>query len=199
MKVFLRVLFVIGFVFLSAHCLKLSYQLWLQPTTSVLDRFDTPTETGIKDARSIDRLLELYEEAHKEVEAYESDTTSPVLQYHQQRETEPYKQKIRLKEAIQEWERSSIEIFELRTYWMLGLGLLIGGALAYRWLDRWLGASALIVSFSEMIFWTSPAYLADRSLEVERLLVNKLAFGSITFLLLIATAWYVGAVLRRND
>jgi hypothetical protein len=64
--------------------------------------------------------------------------------------------------------------------------------------NGWIGIAALIVAFSEMIFWSSPSYFGGFSLEFERLLHNKIALAWTSFALLLVTGILTGTVGRRG-
>jgi len=199
MKALLRVLFVCGFVFLSVHLVRLAYQMWLEPTSSVLDKYDDEVEAGIKSAASIDELLEQYDKALQEIEEYEKDPANEPVPSQERYYTAPYDAKNQLEEAIKDWELKSHQIYKVRIYWVLGLLFLVLGIAAYKRVSEWLGVSALLVAFSEMIFWTSPSYFSGRSLEFERLLANKLSLAVVTYALLLATAYTVGVISRKES
>jgi len=188
-----RVLFVLAFVFLSIHSVRLSYHLWFEVGTSVLDAYDEAVEVDIRKATSLEQLVQRYESAHKKVEDYEADETNPRLEPYERNQTEPYQSEHLLREAIVDWERKSREIAKIRVYWLSGLFFLVVGIAAYKWANPWLGIAALIAAFSEMVYWSSPSYFSGRSHEFERLLQNKLAFAAASMVLLM-----VVAVLTRS-
>jgi len=198
LKIFLRVLFIIGFVFLSVNLVRLTYQLWLEPTSSVLDAYDDEVDAGIKGASSLEDLVTRYDQAHNEVTAYENDPDNEQLEPYERANIEPYATEIKLERAIESWEKRSKQISELRVYWMLGLVFLVLGIFAQRYLNELVGTAAVLVAFSEMIYWTSPAYLSGRSLEFERLLANKMFFAAVTFALLLATAYLTGVLAKKK-
>lgn len=194
MKTFSRILFIVAFTFLSVNLFRLVYQNHLEPHASVLDEYDEVVEAEIKSASSLDELADHYRLARERVAEYEAETANPVVEYRDRDRTEPYKSEIKYRAAIQEWEKRSRQIFELRAYWLFGFLFLVAGIASYRWFSPWLGISSLVVAFSEMIYWTSPAYFSGRSLEFERLLSNKLMFGLTTYGLLIAAGYLLEAL-----
>ncbi|HXJ16216.1 MAG TPA: hypothetical protein VNM68_03365, partial [Candidatus Polarisedimenticolia bacterium] len=144
---------------------------------------------GIREAKSLDELVQQYDTAHRLVKDYEADESNPKIEYGERAQTEPYKSELRLREAIIEWETKSRIISETRLYWMFGLLFLAVGLAAYRWLNSLLTMSALIVAFSEMIYWSSPSYFSGFSQEFDRLLTNKLILALSSFLLLLIVAY----------
>jgi hypothetical protein len=101
-----------------------------------------------------------------------------------------------LKAAIQDWEKKSGEIHELRFFWFSGLFFLIAGVVSYRGGRVWLGLSLLFAAFSEMIYATSPSFFGS-STEFDRLLGNKLLFSALSLLLLLLTALLLKPVVDR--
>ena len=67
------VLFILGFVTISIHCVRLVYLVFLESRSSVLHEYEEPVEAEIRESRDLGELLRLYEEAHARVEAYERD------------------------------------------------------------------------------------------------------------------------------
>ncbi len=197
MRVLERVLFIVAFVFLSVNILRAVYQLWLEPTASVLDPYDESVDLDIREASSLGELLRRYDEAYGLVQVYENDEANPPVEYGDRDETEPYESEIKLRAAVEEWEARSKQIGKLRTFWFFGVGFLVVGFGAYKWLNQWLGISALIVAFSEMIYWTSPTYFGSRTGEFERLLETKCVLGFLSYGLLLLTAFLLG-VFREN-
>lgn len=198
MKTTQRILFVIAFVFLCVHSVRLTYQKWFEPRSSVLDVYDEPVEVDIREAGSLQELLERYDAAHSKVEEYEANDANPELDYNERRETEPYKSELKLRAAIEDWEAKTAQISRMRIYWLFGLAFLVLGLVSLKWVNAWVGIAALIVGFSEMIYWSSPSYFTGRSQEFERLLDNKL-FLAWTSLVLLIVVGYVTATLRRRE
>jgi hypothetical protein len=196
MLTFQRVLFVIAFTFLSVHAIRLTYRVWLEPRTSVLDAYDEAVEVEIRQAESLDELVRQYEAARQRVEAYEADEANPSPEAHERGNKEPYKTEGRLRAAIQDWERKSAEIRKIRVYWFSGLLFLILGMALHRWVNGWVGIAALIVAFSEMIYWSSPSYFSGFSREFERLLQNKFALAWTSFALLLLAGILSGTIGR---
>ena len=155
-----KTLFVLALVSVTAYTIRHVYYKWFQQRESVLDKYETSLTSQIKSAESLDQLLKLYDDAKKKIEAYEADKTNPIIETGRQRWNEPYKTEVELKEAIQEWEKKSAEIFELRFYWVVGLLLLIVGYIVFRKVNGWLGLTTIIVGFTEQVYWTSPSFIS---------------------------------------
>ena len=199
MKALQRVLFIIAFVFLSIHALRLTYQLWFEERTSALDAYAEAVETDIRGAASLEELVQDFDAAHKRVEEYEADENNPSPDYGERMRTEPFKSERKLRSAIESWERQSNEIARTRTYWVFGLIFLIFGIAVQKWFNPWVGIAALVVAFSEMIFWSSPPYFGGWSPEIERLLYNKLILTWVSLILLFAASFIIGTIGREKQ
>ena len=197
MKTFLRIVFVIAFLSISIHTVRLIYMVWLAPTGSVLDQYDETVESRIKAATSLDELAAMYDDAHRAVQEYEADEANPVLEYQDLRDKEPYQSRRLLREAITKWESQSRTVHKTRAYWAFGFVFFIVGVVTFKWIGQWLGVSALVVAFSEMIYWSSPPYFSGRLHEFDRLLNNKLVLAVFAFALLVCTGYLAG--LLRDD
>ena len=198
MKILQRVLFTIAFVFLCVHSVRLVYHKWFEPRSSALDSYDESVEVDIREATSLEALLERYDAAHSRVKEYEADDANPKVEYGQRNVTEPYKSERKIRAAIVDWEAKSKQISKTRVYWLFGLFFLVLGLASYRWVNRWLGIAALIVAFSEMIYWSSPSYFSGSSAEFERLIDNKLLLASSSLVLLLIVGFLMH-VLDGND
>jgi len=194
LKILKRVLFIIAFVFLCVHSVRLTYQKWFEPRSSALDTYDEVVEIDIRKATSLEELLERYDAAHTKVEEYEVDDANPELDWGERRETEPYKSEQKLRAAIEDWETQSNQISKTRFYWLFGLAFLLVGLALHKWASPWVGIAALIVGFSEMIYWSSPSYFAAYSPEFERLLNNKLFLAWTSLVLLFVVSLVTGAL-----
>jgi hypothetical protein len=64
MKVLHRTLFVVTALILSTQTVRHVYVRCLEPTGSVLDRYEPRVSTDIKKASSLDELVRLYDEAY---------------------------------------------------------------------------------------------------------------------------------------
>ena len=199
MKITQRVLFIIAFVFLCVHSVRLTYQKWFEPRSSALDPYDEPVEVDIRDATSLQDLVERYDAAHRAVKEYEADDANPQVKYRERDETEPYKSEQKLRAAIVNWESKSKQISRIRVYWLFGLAFLFFGLASYRWVNPWMGIAAFIVAFSEMIYWSSPSYFSGRSYEFERLLNNKLLLAWTSLILLFVVSFLTGALTRQQS
>src|SRR5262245_26128286 len=109
-----KVLFVIALLLFSTQTVRHIYVRCLEPTGSVLDRFEPPVNEDIKKANSLDELIPLYEVSYHQVEAANASAREMVdsngLPINKE-ETEPYKTEKLLKEAIQDWENKSKELY----------------------------------------------------------------------------------------
>ena len=182
-----KTLAILAFVILAGQTIRHAYLLWLDPRTSVLDKFDRPLKDEITNAGSLDELVRRYEPVRKQADearqqmAKEGKTPGFVENH----ELEPFKSETALREAITEWEHRANEIRELRFYWAIGLGFFVLGAFFYKKKSRWAGITLLIAAFIEFIYWTSPTFFGGNTREFDRMLVNKLVLSLVSFVLLI--------------
>lgn len=187
-----KTLAIIAFVVLVSQSVRHSYLRWLEPRTSVLDKYDAPLKDEIAGAASLDELLRRYEAVRKEADAARAELKKSGKEptYSDLAQAEPYKSERALHEAITGWESKAKELHELRFYWTVGLVVCLLGLAAFRKMNRWLGLSLVITGFSEIIYWTSPVFLGPNTREFDRLLVSKLLLSVISIvLLLLAIRW----------
>ncbi|MAF84253.1 MAG: hypothetical protein QGG54_03965 [Gammaproteobacteria bacterium] len=146
----------------------------------------------IKEAGSLEELIQDYEISLKEVKAYEAENSDlGVLTRYQQQSIEPYKTKLRLEDAIDTWEQKSREYGRVWFQWSAGLILFFVGIALFRLSKSWIALSLHIAGLTEMIWWSSPTRMMIGALaEHERLLNAKLLLTLVTFALLMA-AWYM--------
>jgi len=199
-KTLFKILFVIAFSFIAVHSIRLIYGVWLEPTGSVLDKYDDKTEAQVKEAESLEELEALYVEARREVEDLEASSEDlEDLEPYQRQQREPYKSEAFLEGSIRRWEQQSRALFELRVYWAIGFVLMLLGLLAFRSVNPWLGLALLVVAFSEMIYWSSPPYFSPGLAEYERLINNKLTFALITWALTAGVGFFSGALSENRE
>lgn len=195
MKALQTTLFVVTALILSTQTVRHIYVRCLEPTGSVLDRYEPPAAADIKKATSLDELLKLYDEAQNKVKAADENPKDPTNVSALKSEEEPYKSESLLMAAIRDWESKTKEIFELRYFWFSGLVFLIIGFLGYRKGLPWLGLTLLIAGFSEMIWATSPSFRGGPQPEFDRLLTNKIIFSLVSLVLLLG----IGFAVRRIE
>jgi hypothetical protein len=185
-----KTLAIIAFLILATQTVRHTYVRWLEPRTSVLDKYDQPLKNEITSAASVDELLRRYEPVRKQADAAreELSKTGKKITDEQERELEPYKSEHALHNAITEWEERSKEIHELRFFWLAGLAFCVLGFLTYKKLTRWFGLAFLIAGFAEFIYATCPT-LGRGTQEFDRLLVNKLIFSVVSLALLLTFIW----------
>jgi hypothetical protein len=186
-----KTLAIIAFLILASQTIRHAYLRWIEPRTSVLDKYDKPLKGEITNAASLDDLLRRYDPVRKQADAVrqELSKTGKKLPYDEEKDLEPYKSEQALREAITEWETKSKEIHEIRFFWLVGFAFFAVGLVTYRRLNRWFGLTLLIAAFVEFIYWTSPTFLGANTREFDRLLDNKVAFSVISLVLLIAVIW----------
>lgn len=187
MKALERTLAILAFLILVSQTVRHAYLLWLEPRTSVLDRYDQPLKEQITNAKALNELLLRYDPVRKQADAarQELSKSGKRLSFSEEQELEPYKSEIALRVAIKDWEDRSQEIYQIRFYCLVAFVLFILGAIIYQKRNRWLGLALLIAAFTEFIYWTSPTFLGANTHEFDRLLVNKLVLSIVVFLLLL--------------
>jgi hypothetical protein len=190
MKGLHRTLAILACLFLVVQTVRHAYLLWLEPRTSVLDKYE-PLKDEIAAAASIDELVRRYDVAHKDAERVREQRRAAAaagahVDSPYEQDAEPFKSESMFREAIRGWEDRSKEIHSLRFYWIVGVVLAALGVAAYRRLNRWLGTTLLIVGFCEIIYWTTPTLFnfGGSARECERLLVNKFALSVVSLALL---------------
>lgn len=180
MKTLQKTLFIIGILILFPQTIRHTYLRWFEPRGSVLDKYEKPLNKEIKDAPSINFLLEEYEKAHKKSGASKSKDKD-ALEFSTYDDSEQ-----QLKDAIKQWESQSKEIYELRFYWIIGFFAVFAGTLVYKKINSWLGFALIVTGFSEMGYWSSPSFKWASALhEYNLLLTNKLVLSLVAFILLI--------------
>jgi len=192
MKVTLTILFVLAMVVSSTQTFRHFYVRFLEPRDSLLDEFRTDTESSITAAERLNELVELYRAAQNKVDLYESDSSNPNVVQHQRRNTMPYKAVIQIEKEILNREHDQRQLTKLWFYWGCGLISLILGFITFRIVNSWLGFSAIVTGFSEMLAWTSPLF-HNRilSLQFEQLLDFKLLLSILTWIILVAVWLFV--------
>src|SRR5712672_977206 len=192
-----KTLAIIAFLILTTQTVRHAYLLWLEPRTSVLDKYEQPLKGQIADAASLAELVQRYDPVRKEAdkarhEREELQRTGKEPPYLNELTAEPYKSEQMLRDAIVDWEQKSKQIREVRFYWSAGMAFFLLGLFIYRRSGRWFGLTLVIAGFSEIIYWTSPTFLGVGSThEFDRLLVNKFAFSVVSLVALTAAIWFL--------
>jgi hypothetical protein len=199
MKTFRGILGLLCLVIVGAQTARHVYVQWVEPRTSVLDKYDT-TRQQIHEAKSLDELNSLYAAALEKVKAAGDAEAGEEDSYEREyrlRNQEPYKTEIELKRAIQTWEEHHREVAEVHFFWWVGLAAFILAWLAYVRGHVWFGLSLFVAAFLEMIWATAPALrMFGWQLEFDRLLTWKTTYSSLT-LVLTLIAWIT--VERREN
>jgi len=197
------VVFIITFFILLTQLARHAYIRFIEPRTSVLDRFDaTPARDIIQRATSLEELVSAYETARQRVDELDEELRQALStrtedeyyvfreQWNEEHEAD-YQRERELRNAVGQWERRSGQILELRVFWLFGIVFfLMGMALQWRG-GSWLGMAFIISGLLEMVWWTSQSFhFAGSPVEFDRLLENKLIFTAATWLILLA-AWYL--------
>jgi hypothetical protein len=203
MKALKITVFLLAVLVLTTQFARHIYVRYIEPRGSVLDAYEqTETKKAIKGATSLDELVSRYDVAKKRVDELDKqrkkaeanmskDKRDVFRDKFGEENKEDYEQESDLKRAIQEWEKRSEEIYELRVFWVFGFAFLLGGTILLAKGQDWLGMAFIVSGIIEMIWWTSPSFrFAGSPIEFERLLMNKLIFTVVTLILVIA-AWVV--------
>ena len=196
MKALEKTLAILAFVVLISQTVRHAHLLWLEPRTSVLDKYDQPLKDEIANAGSLDELVRRYDPVRKQVDAARQQARSEKKPFDDDISLEPYKSERTLREAIKEWEDRSKQIREIWFYCSVAFVLFILGALLYRKWNRWAGLTLLISSFCEFIYWTSPTFLGPNTHEFDRLLVHKLVLSVVVLGLLMVAIRLNGIFLE---
>ena len=183
MKPLLKTLAILACLCLIVQMVRHAYLLWLEPRSSVLDRYDKPLKDEISSAKSLDELVRLYDPIRKKADTIRAQQLAGDASVIFGEYDEPFRSERQLKEAIESWERRAKEVRELRFYWLVGLVLGALGLMSYFRTNRWVGLTLLIAAFSEFIYWTSPTFLGPTTREFDRLLLNKLIFSALSLML----------------
>jgi hypothetical protein len=197
MKALLKTLAIVACVFLLVQTVRHAYVLWLEPRTSVLDKYDQPLKDTIAAAASLDELVRRYDPVRKEVDRVKAKRRAADPKVAFDDDQEPFKSESALREAISSWEERAKEVRELRLYSLVGFIFAAAGVAFYRKVNRWLGITLLIAGFSEAVYWTSPTFLGTSTREFDRLLVNKLVI-SLVFLAALGLAIHWLDVFREK-
>jgi hypothetical protein len=197
MEALKKTLFIIAMVSVTTYTIRHIYSQWFASYTSVLDQYDEPIKSQIKSATTLKELESLYAQAHRTVLTYDLVDSIKAMQPYKREQLEPYRNQNELKQAIEEWETKSREIFQIRFYWGVGFLLIILGFTLYQKINPWLGIAILIVGFGEMVYWTSPTFFGS-GVEYNRLLNNKVIL-SIATLALLTVAGFITGTLRSDS
>jgi len=210
MKALKITVFILASLVLTTQAVRHIYVRYLEPRTSVLDKFEeTKTKEIIQSATTLSDLVSEYEPARKQVDKLDkeknlelSKRTRDDYYMFEQKWNEDYKQEYKqeseLKLAIQDWEDRSKEIQELYVFWSFGFVFFVVGIFMLKKGLDWLGMAFVIPGIVEMIWWTSPSFrFAGSPLEFDRMLDNKLIFTIITLVILIIV-WHLNESKREK-
>ena len=194
MNALLKSLALLAFVILVSQTVRHAYMLWLEPRHSVLDKFDQPLKGDIAQASSLDELVRRYDPIRKQADQARTERaqSGKPLPNYEEMNIEPFRSERELRNAIEEWERRSHEIGEIRFYWSIGLFLLLIALFFYKKVNRWAGVALAIVAFAEFEYWTSPTFFGSGVREYDRLLATKLALTTVSLVLLVVVIWWWG-------
>jgi hypothetical protein len=181
-----KILFMISLITLLTQTVRHLYVRWIEPTKSVLDKYDSPVNEEIKKAGSLDELAKKYSEACWKTTDAENQVVCPT------KNTKVISDAELLRTAIIEWEGRTKEIFKLRFFWFCGFVLTLCGLLCYKLEYLWLGLTVITVGIAEMIWWTSPSFRwRGETREFDKLLTNKIAFSLMSVIMLLITGYLV--------
>ncbi len=198
MEALKKTLFILSLVAVTSYTIRHIYLKWVEPRGSVLDKYEEPIVSEIKNATSLQQLEKLYADAHSKVLAYDSLDSIKAMQPYERMRLEPYKNQDEARAAINAWERQSHEIFQIRFYWALGVVLAFIGFAVYKKFNPWLGITLLITGFAEMVYWSSPSFFSGAEFEYNNLLTNKIILSVLTLALLIISG-FLTDTLKSNS
>lgn len=211
MKTLRITVFILALLVLTTQAARHIYVRYLEPRTSVLDKFEkTEAKKVIQNATALSDLVKEYEPARKRVDQLDKEMKKELTQktrdeYYmfeqkwKEDHEEEYEKEEELRVAIKDWEDRSKEIRELHVFWLFGFIFFIAGIFMIKKGLGWLGTAFIIPGVVEMIWWTSPSFrFAGSPLEFERLLNNKLSFTIITLVILIV-AWCLTDSKQKKD
>jgi len=109
-----KTLAIIAFLILVSQTVRHAYLLWLEPRSSVLDKYDQPLKSEITSAASLAELVSRYDPVRKQTDAARAELSKngKTLTYGDEKELEPYKSEHALRDAITEWETKAKELRE---------------------------------------------------------------------------------------
>ena len=193
MRLLLRTLAVLAALCLVTQTVRHAYLLWFEPRTSVLDKYDRPLRSEIEAAESLDALLSKYDGVRKEVDRVKADrlAANPDAHFDGQQDAEPFKSESALREAISSWEERAKEVRAVNFYWTIGLVLAVLGLVSFLTFNEWTGVTLMLNGFSEIVYWTSPTFLAPTR-EFDRLLVHKLVLSVVSVAALVVAIRLLG-------
>jgi hypothetical protein len=178
-------LFILGFAALGSQTLRHIYVKWLEPRTSVLEKYQEKVEADISKSKSLQELLALYDQAHKDVQEFEKAHPVAPGEYRSSVK-EPYNTEAKLQRAIQDVEERRKQIREVVFFFIAGTALALVGLFAFR-RNAWMGMALIILGFAEIIWWTSPSFRNfGAQVEFERLLTIKLLLSVVSLIGLVA-------------
>jgi hypothetical protein len=184
---------VIALAILSSQTIHYIYMKFFYPTTSVLD---TPLDTDIQQAKSLDELVKMYRKSEADVEAFEDQLAPEDRRDSNRWEDEPYKSKNALRSAISDWEEKNEQYRRLLVQWTYGLLIALVGIGAYTRRHHWVGTALVLAGLGEMLWWCSPSIdLGGAQSEFDRLLNTKLILSLVTAAVL-ALTWRVWTRVR---
>lgn len=195
MRTFQAIFGMFALLIVASQTYRHVYVRWIEPRESVLDQFDQ-TKQDISAAKTIDELLALYRPVREKVreadaKIYEHDGDSKIR--YQRELEEPYKSETQLRSAIHEWEDHHRKLVELHFFWWAGFMTVCGGFLTFSLGRRWLGLSAFVLGYLEMIWATCPSFPTfGYPLEFEQLLTFKVCYSMISLILLFV-GWRIAA------
>jgi hypothetical protein len=195
---------------LSAQAVRHIYVAYVEPRTSVLDKYnESDAGKAVREAKSLAELLTLYDPARKRVDeldkelkaAKESKRTREeqqlVAEKFRDDHRDEYRRASELGNAITDWEHKTSQVLELRVFWAFGIGLFLIGAVLLATGRQWLGVSLIIPGIVEMLWWTSPSIRLDGCpVEFDRLLHEKILLTLIT-LGVVIVAWLLNEFRNR--
>lgn len=177
------------------------YFFELSSNTSALDPFEShyQIKKEVEEERSTRVLVAEFGLTQSHIKELEKGKTKEELEALKKAEADLYEKNSRLRREVEERERRLREIRDLWLFCGAGLGLILLGGVLYLKQAVWLGMSLIISGFSELLWWSSPAFSGGgASAEYELLLLNKIILSAIG-LGLLYLGWYFRAKLEAKS
>jgi len=179
---------VLTLAILSSQSIHYIYMKFFYPTTSVLD---TELDEGIRQAKSLDELVAMYEKSKTEVQEYEQRLAPDERQNSGRWDSEPYKSRQELLQAINDWEQKNEQFRRLLVQFTYGLLITVVAVAVYARGFLWVGTALAVAGLGEMLWWCSPSINLGGALgEFDRLLNAKLILSLVTAAML-AITWRI--------
>lgn len=181
MKALKITLFLIGTIIISTQTFNHIFVKFIEPRFSITDNYKEDFEKEIDRSESLRELEKMYKPVIESINNIKKSNPD-------YRNSDEYKElkskKEELERVIQRTESILIEKKKVIFYWLFGLFSISAGIFIHSRISSWIGISAIITGFCEMITWTSPLYHSHVKGYYE-VITLKLVFSIFTLILII--------------